>query len=351
MPRITSREMKKTKYVSMVDFSDKVAEYDRIDEKIRFAAKYLLAYRNKEGQADYTFEEAVHLAKLEIAETAINRRKLFSEEQQQRFRDNPQTVDPNYAGDPQDINNEFFMGSTASYILGYGWELDRELTNEEIQERDTYETLFLGDFDKKLEDLDKRPNAIDVRYRLEKRLGSKKDVEDLYKATQPGFFSKMFNTSSREFNQLDTMWKAFNNPNHAMYGDLVGLKNASNQYLQHKFPNWRPGQPITPEMYQGLDKTEIARVNFCDKVNTAVDEQSKIGPACKELMEACANQKISFRDVNRLSPMQNIFQRQLEEQLALDELNDEVENDNEIQNEAPEVNNENEINHDDLDNE
>lgn len=338
MPRITPSEMKKMKYQSMVDFNDKVDGIDRIDEKIRYSTKYLLSYRNREGEADYSFAEAVHLARFKITETALQRRKLFnSEYHQQRLKDNPQTVDPNYAGGPEDLDNEFFIGNPQTYLSINTTLLDRNLTDDEIMEKDTYQSLLIGGFAQELDNIEKNPNAIDVRFRLERRIGSKEEVELAYKKTKPGFLSKMFNTSSKEYKNLDTMWKAFNNPQHAMYGDLNGLKSASNQYLQHKFPNWKVGDPITNEMRLGLDKTELARVDFCDNINAVVDEQKEMINDYHELVDSCTNLKITFKDINNLSPVQNLFQKQLEEKILLEELDNEPEESISKKEDEPEV--------------
>ena len=347
MPKITTKEIKKVQYVSMADFSEKLQQYDRIDEKIRFATKYLLQYRNvDEDKADYTFEEAVHLARMEIAEVSLARRKKFSD--QKVFKDNPQTVDPNYPGSTEDLDNEFFMGNPQTYLAGHTVLIDKDLTIDEIKEKDYYEALFYGKAKERLEAVEKNSNAIDIRYRLEKRIGSKKEVEDAYKATKPGFWSRTFNTSSIQYKHLDTMWKNFNNPNHASYGEINGLQKASNEYLQYKFPGWKEGDPITNEMILSLDKTEAARVNFCVNINAAIKEQKAVQSEYKEMINACSEQKIRFKDVENLSPMQNLFQKQIEAQLALED----YENEEEVQNsnDSIEAHNDNEIHQEEIEN-
>ena len=331
MPKITLKDLKNIKYKSMVDFSDKIDEIDTMHEKINFATKYLIQYRRHEGEADYTFEEAVHLARLKIGETALKRRKLWNEEQQQMFRDNPQTIDPNLAGSPRDYNNEFFFGNPRSYLLGHMYPLDDEALAKDHLYADHYEDLIDNNFNDKLAAIERNPNALDIRYRLELRIGSKAEEEKAYKDTKPGFFSNLFNTSSKAYKDLETMWTAFNNPNHAMYGDMVGLENAANGYLLHKFPNWRIGDPITNEMLLGLDKTEAARVSFCTNVKAVIKEQRENTVGYKEMLNACENQKISFKDVDKLDPVQNIFQNVLAEDLSEDEL----ENVNEIEQLGP----------------
>ena len=328
MPKIRKHDLKGIKYVSMADYKYKLDEIYDYQAKMDFTNKYLLAYSQNKGEKDYSFEEAVHIARMKMGEASLKLKSKLPESSKQRIKDNPNIVNPNLMVQKNDLANQMFFGNPALYFTG-------------IDADNLLEDHVWGDFNKKIKDIEKNPNSLDVRYRMEANIGSKKEFEDAYKATKPGFFSKMFNTSSTAYKKLDTMWNAFNNPNHAMYGDMVGLENASNEYLQHKFPNWRPGMQIPPEAYAKLDKTEAARVRFCENINSAIKEQKENTQGLKEMTNACENQNIKIKDIDGPNFIQNIFQNQLQEDLIEDDSVD-YENENEISSEKVKEN-ENEI--------
>lgn len=60
-------------------------------------------------------------------------------------------------------------------------------------------------------------------------LGGKDKLEELYKKTEPTWGAKLFRTTSQDSENLDTVYKALNNPNHAMSGDKEALRKAANE--------------------------------------------------------------------------------------------------------------------------
>ena len=328
MPKITREDLENIDYISMVDFSYRVDQIVDFQEKVDFATKYLMAYGKDGGERDYTFEEATHIVRMKIGEESLRLKSKLPDSSKSRIKDNPHIVNPNLMYDKDDLGNQMFFGNPSLYLTGSD--------SDEVLGDHLY-----GNFNEKIANIEKNSNSLDIRFRMEKNMG-KELFEDTYKATKPGFFSKMFNTSSREYQNLNTVYNAFNNPNHALYGNLNSLEKATNEYLMHKFPNWRPSMPIPDDVYAKLDKTEAARVRFCVGVKDAVKEQREKTEGYKEMVDACANQKIRFADIDRPF-MQNIFRDQIKNDIANDEVsNNDIEikeNSNEIKNE---ISNENE---------
>ena len=79
MPRLTKAQLADIKYVSMADYYNKVDKIDDFADKIKFTSRYLMSH-NGENNRDYTLEESIHLAKMKILETSINKRYEYSKQ-------------------------------------------------------------------------------------------------------------------------------------------------------------------------------------------------------------------------------------------------------------------------------
>ena len=285
-------------YISLAHLFKRLNEIQGVEERRLFVAKYVLAYDHNQN-LDYSFEEAIHIAKMKVADEAAKAKLRASKDE--HAPKNPKTfVNPYAPSKDADLANQMFMNDPVGYLKGYAnQELDRVYEIENPSTGDCYikggyaiQTVYLNDDTKKevaaLED----NNTFDVKVRLEGKLGSKKALEDLYKATEAGFWSKRFNTTSLAGKNLDKAFKAFNDPKHAYYGNLPTIEKAGNEYLQHKFPGWKPGQPFpTAEQIDGLDKTSKARTLLSIRLIEAAQEQKLMKDYLKEIS---SNKNINY---------------------------------------------------------
>ena len=328
MPKIRYQDIENVEYVSMTDFSDKFDQFDTFQEKLTFATKYLLASRNYQGQKDYTFEEALHIARLKLAGESKRLKDGLRPENRENLRRNaPQTVDPNERSIKQENTNQYFFGKPKSYMLSHTFPLDDQRVLDKVYTADAYVDLVDNDLDAKIKNIERNSNALDVRFRMEERIGSRKDVEQAYNATKRGFFSRMFSGDSRAHKNFETAYKAFNNPNHALFGNLNSLETASNQYLEYKIPGWKPGDPIPEDIYTRFNSTEVARIRFCANINATIKEQRESSADFKEMVEACEAQNYKGKDLdvpNEPLPQEE-FQNQLGDNLVEENQNELVE--------------------------
>lgn len=296
MPKITEDQLNEIRYVSMADFCKRIDAIPDMESKRLFATRYLLSYGMDGAPTDYSFKEVMHIARIKIGDASYKLKEQYEENEsidksKYWYEQDKGMVDPYTINRRDDLGSQAFMGNLPHYLRYYAEEeVDRR---ENINENEIgYQASFkqncrnianrLNDFDKEyadLYDLDinaNARNALDIKVRMETKAGSREAFNKAYKATKPGFWSKAFNTSSLEYQNLDKMWQAFNNPNHAMYGDTIGLDKAVNEYLQHKFPSWKEGEEITQEMLSHLDKTEKARVDFCLNIKKSMAEEEQM---------------------------------------------------------------------------
>lgn len=328
MPKIRYQDIENVEYVSMTDFSDKFDQFDTFQEKLTFATKYLLASRNYQGQKDYTFEEALHIARLKLAGESKRLKDGLRPENRDNLRRNaPQTVNPNEQSIKQENTNQYFFGKPKSYMLSHTFPLDDQRVLDKVYTADAYVDLVDNDLDAKIKNIERNSNALDVRFRMEERIGSRKDVEQAYNATKRGFFSRMFSGDSRAHKNFETAYKAFNNPNHALFGNLNSLETASNQYLEYKIPGWKPGDPIPEDIYTRFNSTEVARIRFCANINATIKEQRESSADFKEMVEACEAQNYKGKDLDVPDePLpQEEFQNQLGDDLVEENQNEFVE--------------------------
>ena len=285
-------------YISLAHLFKRLNEIEGVEDRRLFVSKYILAYDHNE-KLDYSFAETIHIAKMKVADAAA-KAKLKASKDEHAPKNPKNFVNPYAPSKDADLANEMFMNDPVGYLKGYAnQELDRVYKIENPSTADCYikggyaiQTAYLTDYTKEKVAALEDNNVFDVKVRLEGKLGSKKALEDLVKATEAGTWSKRFNTTSLAGKNLEQAYKAFNNPKHAYYGNLPTIEKAGNEYLQHKFPGWKPGQPFpSEEQINGLDKTSKARTLLSICLIEAAKEQKLMKDYLKEMS---SNKNINY---------------------------------------------------------
>ena len=353
MPKkLTKVDLDKVRYISMVDFVKRIDEIESIDDKRRFAAQYLVRHGIDTNNPDYSLAEATHIAKMKIAEaSAIAKEKFYDEEDPADYYigdvdgdDRKEVVNP-YAEDYEnDVANEYFMGHASDYLNHLANDLadsEAPVNENDIQERipmDQYlssAAKFTPELEKAVLKLDANPNTLDVRIRIDAKLGKSGALNDLYNKTKPTFGATFFRTTSRASKNLDVAYKAFNNPNHAMYGDLATIEKAGIEYLEHKFPGWKKGMPLpSEEQINRLDGTSKARALLSvNLINAAKEQKATIGKDFNEMVGVANHNEYRWDEVTKA---ERAFIAGEEE-----ELDESKSNDDSIVSENSELNNSN----------
>ena len=299
MPReLTDEMLNQIKYVSMADYMRRVDRLTDLEDKLAFTTRYLLSYGTGEGR-DHTLAEAIHIARMKIADASAKLRKdavLVPDE----------TVDP-FIKPEEDAANRLFMASPTVYLRdeanrilrGYA---GRELTEEDqrrIVEYQLSSAVLMNDSENtinfEIEELDKEPKIDDLKFRLEEKFGGAKQFEKAYKATKPGVLSKIFSRSSTAYHNLDAAYRAFSNPEHALHGNMDALDKSAKEYLQHCFPklNLRDRIPSLA-MVNRLSGTKKARALFSLNILASTAEQRKMNGAYEKIINA--NRQIAMEN-------------------------------------------------------
>ena len=75
MPKLNKADLETIEYVSMKDYFEKVEEYEDFNDKLEFTTHYLLRHGMK--NADFSFEEAVHLARIKLNEASLDLKNKY----------------------------------------------------------------------------------------------------------------------------------------------------------------------------------------------------------------------------------------------------------------------------------
>ena len=258
MPRLTKEQLQDVKYLSLIDFTNQIGRYNDVEDKRNFAIQYLLTYGMKENP-DYSLAEAIHFVRIKLSET----------------------IDEEKA----DFNTQIFLANPVKYLKVCSLkELAKIDPNSNLISDDKLASDYLkmsnalnNDTANEVERLDQTRNSFDVKTRMSIRMGGQRALDKLIKNTKPGFFSKLFNTSSEQAKNLDRVYKEFNNPDSNSYGNLDRLEEAGLNYLAYKFPklNVRDKLPSL-DAISGLDKTSKARALFSIRAIEAARSQREV---------------------------------------------------------------------------
>ena len=308
MPKLSKEQLDRIQYVSIQDYCAQVDKLEDLDDKLAFTTRYILAH-GQNADPDYPIERIIQVAHMKIADKSADLKQFYQETKvNQGIGD--QMVDPTVDAAEKDLANQMFIANPVGYLNGQAKVLSDEIhkkkwmSKEDIQAALACGTLrndvFTAEFATKINNALKKPTSFDVNARLENAYGGAEGLKKAYEATKPGFLSRMFDTSSLAAKNLDTAYQAFNNPNHALHGNLPTVEKAAQEYLQHVLPNYKPNRltniPSEKDI-AGLSGTQKARAQFSINLLNAVKAQKRMEEDYSEMLEYSKAKNIAFKDL------------------------------------------------------
>lgn len=308
MPKLTKEQLQQVKYVSVEDFSQRIDAFDRIQDKLAFATRYILTY-NQADNPDYPIDHIIKVAYMKIADKSSDLRSFYMETDANRGKAE-EMVDPMVSHYSNDIGNQMFIANPVAYLKGQAKALSDEIHAKQwMSQEDTANAVSYGvvnndylteEFEAKMIAFAKKPTVFDVNARLEHAFGGPKGFKKALDNTKPGVLSGFFGTRSVAAANLEQAWKAFNNPNHAYHGSLPTVQDAATKYLQHLFPSWKPNNvhPVpSEEDIARLKGTRKARALLSVNILKAVKAQKELESDHAALMDVCAAKNITFEQI------------------------------------------------------
>ena len=325
--------LNKVQYVSMADYMRRVDQFEDFDDKLAFTTRYLLSHGMQEGR-DRSFEEMVHIAKMKLVDASVKVRK-------DRIMVPEDAVNPDAESPEMDADNRLFLADPVAYLKRevnrllleagegpFSQDDGRRLMNYQLMSA-TLTNDINGEIASRISDFDFNASARDVNNRLEVLYGGKKGFEKALNATKPGVLSKMFDTSSKAYHNLDEVYKAFNNPDHALYGDMNSLDKAATEYLRHCFPSWNPNEgALDAAAINRLSGTRKERAQFSLNILKSTAEQREMKNRFESLYSANRQKYVEAEagvaEGENVFSAQNqnqneVFLHQIQDQIAQDE--------------------------------
>ena len=285
---------KNVQYVSMSDYIRRMDEIDNISDKLAFTTRYLLTYGA--GERDVSLAEAIHIAKMKLVDGSAKVRS-------QEIMIPDEAVDP-HLSDEEDAPNRQFMIDPVFYLLNESNRLliqeandgATEASQKRINDYQVMSAVLMNGANNGLStqvsELDIEPTARDINARLKAKFGGAREFEQTYKATKPGFLSKLFGGPSKAYANLEQVYTAFNNPNHVLYGDMNALDKAATEYLKHVYPNWDPKRGgISKSAIQRLSSPKKERAMFSLNILKSTAEQRENEKYYNTIIEANLQQR------------------------------------------------------------
>ena len=270
--KLTKEELNNVVYVSMADYASRVDEIEDIQGKVDFTIHYLLSQeRALADERDFDFAEAVYLAKLKITQAVAKAKKDLDETS---FSLNPKN------SVKLDLVGQEFMASPVECLKKeanrrlHEYESKANLSPEEEMKK-TEMRLDVANLSRKSDaELSKFEATAKARvarttFAINDYLGENKTGKQLFEEIKPSFFGRMFGNYSHQWSNLETVYKAFNNPSHVLYGDEASLNKAALDYLHHKVPNYKLGDPLDQTILSAFDKKELGRIAFSISIATS----------------------------------------------------------------------------------
>ncbi len=311
MPKLTREQLAHAKYISMADYAAKVDQIKGFKAKLEFTAMYLLSHGMNGAQTDYTFEEAVHLARVKLADESKKLREELSKGGENApdpsklyLHSNPNAVDPYAQSEKDDIENQFFMGNPAVFLKEKAKQYAREIKpmGVELPEfrsfRENCERLSPSLNGAKSRDIilaeNKDTSRLDIIARMEQKYRGRENFLKGEASMRPSFFTRAFGTRSTAGKNLDEVYAAYNNPKHALYGNKEALKIAATQYLDYK-----ASKRSALENAAGL-RVKEPKEGFAERLLDAINEQEKTDEIFKPMANASYQKNLTKDDVDRI---------------------------------------------------
>ena len=352
MPHLTKEQLNQVKYVSLEDYCTRVDQIEELEDKLAFTTRYILTHGQGNANPDHPIEDVIKVAHMKIAEKSADLKEFYQETEANRGRADGM-VNPTVQVYENDLGNQMFIANPVGYLKGQAKAAAAELKAKKWKEEEDIQAMinlnhlenevFTNQFATKMSEAVKKPAAFDINFRMQRAFGGERAFKKAVDDTKPGILSRMFGTRSLAAANLDSAWKAFNNPNHVLNGDLPTIQDAATKYLQHVLPDWKPDRlkniPTAADIAR-LSGTKKARAEFSINILKSVKEQKDMEVGYSEMVEACQEKNLAFENIpgqpeaaNPVRENAAPFQQEVEHDMGEEENNNLINQDNEVQEE------------------
>ena len=278
--------------------------YNNVMDAINGSIKYLLRNGIDEELTDCSRNELIYVIKNEIAKMVAK----------QQLDNNPNDLTNMHSENEKDIQQ--FLNNPLNYIgttlKEKDFKIDRTNINNEEDDRlarkynkniKDLSRLLVIEGVKTVYDVYENHQQEDKAYHTMNQLKvslPNNSIEESFVKQQPSFFEKFFRTTSKEYNDKNSIYS----------GNDEYLKNAAMGYIHHKFPGLKDNELPTREQIAALSGASKERASFCLDVINVINQNSALQQQADKITEALSNADI-VKQNNNISD--DVFHKDLKE--------------------------------------
>ena len=300
-------EEKRTKYgCSIPGYLKYIKDnnYNNVKDAINGSIKYLLRNGIDEELTDCSRNELIYVIKNEIAKMVAK----------QQLDNNPNELTNMHSENEKDIqqflNNPFEYIGTTLKEKEKDFKIDKTNINNEEDDRLTRKynnnikflsKVLVIEGVKTVYDVYENHQQDEKAYHTMNQLKvslPNNSIEEAFVKQKPGFFEKLFRTTSKEYNHFKQAFREYNDKNSIYSGNDEYLKNAAMGYIHHKFPGLKDNELPTREQIAALSGVSKERASFCLDVINVINQNSALQQQADKITEALKNFKIENKDNN-----------------------------------------------------
>ena len=302
-----------------------------VEQLVTTACIYIARHNLNPEETKCTLAELVHVTKDELGKMIVQNQKSDGETDliEMHAGDNDE-IAQFYFTNPTQMTS-FFMKAAAMEIEvpeddGNDPEMADYFRRMKANINTVADRLYTFAEFRNLQLLERDDKTFDVLTYLDYKLADNSSIEQEFEKQKPGFFERMFNRTSQEYNNFKGAFANFKNPEHPLYGDSVTLEGAAMGYLHHKFPNLQEGELPTPEQIASLSGAGKDRADFCLKVVESCREARSLRNEVDPMVQAVRNLDLEVPKPG-VNQEQALFQQQVARDLAAEDnqINNEIE--------------------------
>ncbi len=316
---------------SVQDFLKKFRsqKFDNPSLALAHAMQYIAKYNIENTLTTCELNELIYTAKNEIAKIIAKTQIELNEKDYTNL----------HTTDNKEFLNQFFSDPTGA--IAYYFENNKEYFNipenipddEKIFKIQVKENIsFLANKLKNEQAKIKyqkfeheKSNVFNVLSIVESKLpNGKKPIEESLNKQKPGFFEKIFRTTSNDYKIFKAAFDCYNDKKHPLYGVDENLKDAAHAYLVHKFPNLGKNQLPTLNDINKLSGAAKERARFCLEVYNAIKEKENLQEHVDDMIK-------DIKNLNVKAPWDNNYQAEFQKELN-EQVEENVIEDNNLEN-------------------
>lgn len=311
--------------LSLDDFDEKFDDIQELNDKFHFIENYILSHGL--GKDEVSLGDLIHHAKEKFVEATLYKKTEY--ENLHNVQLAHEVINPE-----EDVKSNTYQAQKKFITDPVKYMFNR--AKNAPKKFNTLNNIKFGKIDewknncyRLTEELDKLPKTYTIDEKKRDVLDTKRKAcqeilendnlscDEILNKNKGNFFERAFKTTSNEYLAFENAFKNYNDETNKDFGNIYTLEDATMAYLRYKIPSFdAPNSLPEPEAIERFSGTSKKRICFCVGVLKDIYEKRE-----RNLMIDINNQLDQEEKEN--SPMQNEFQKDLNNAVAPEDVQNE----------------------------